>query len=98
MGKPDKAIRVFLDEDDHLHDYDRPFQTFDSCDHANRAITFFTKHNDYGHQKYTINGDGTIGLEYNPDWVLGTDKAGKNVAHVQRTDKKRRLVFENAQQ
>jgi len=38
LGDRSHALRVFLDEDDHIHDADRAFQSFDSHDYMNRPL------------------------------------------------------------
>lgn len=50
VGDSENAISVFFDEADFVRDIKYTFQAFDSWEHEERPIEFFTKHNDYPHQ------------------------------------------------
>ena len=97
FGPVDKAIKVFIDSEDHIHDYNRPMNNFDSYTHTQRPMIFFTKHSGLPQQKYTINNEGSISLDKDPNWVIGHDETKTKVIHVSRLDEKR-LIFENAQE
>lgn len=92
LGDEKDAISIFVDEDFHIHNADKHFQTFDGWDHENRDLEFFAKHTEYGHQKYRPLEDGTIQFEQDKDWVLGTDPGATRVMHVKK-DSPHKLVF-----
>lgn len=52
LGEEKDAISIFVDEDNHIHNADKHFQTFDGYEHKSRDLEFFTKHQEYKHQKY----------------------------------------------
>ena len=52
-------------------------------------------HEEYQHQKFAINQDGTISLQSDPDWVLGTDERSKRVRFVKKGSKNQ-FVFDQA--
>ena len=55
LGDEKDAISVFVDEDNHIHNADKHFQTFDGYENATRDLEFFTKHeniNTRSMQKY----------------------------------------------
>ena len=68
------AISIFA-EGDHIMNAAIPYNTLDGWDHKKRpeGCVFFTKHSDYPHQRFTVNEDGTIGLNIDPKYVLGTN-------------------------
>lgn len=47
VGDQKDAISIFVDEDNHIHNADKHFQTFDGYQHGNRDLEFFTKHVEY---------------------------------------------------
>lgn len=46
-----QAVKIFVDDQDHIHNADKPQQTFDGYEHTTRPLEFFTKHKEYEHQK-----------------------------------------------
>lgn len=95
FGDSEKAVKIFVDDQDHIHNAEKPQQTFDGYEHEERPIEFFTKHLEYAHQKYVINVDGTIGLKMDQEYVLGTDDSQKKVMHVKK-DSPNKFVFAKA--
>ena len=73
LGEEKDAISIFVDEDNHIHNADKHFQTFDGYEHHSRDMLFFTKHDEYEHQKYKPQEDGTILFLDDEEFVLGTD-------------------------
>ena len=92
LGDEKDAISVFLDEDYHIHNANKHFQTFDGYDHGSRDLEFFTKHFEYEHQKYMAQEDGTILFLKDEEYVLGTDAAATRVVHVKK-DREPKFVF-----
>ena len=58
---------------------------------------FFTKNSEYAHHKFTVNSDGTISLDSDPLYVLGTNDAQDIIKFVPQDDENR-FIFENAQE
>lgn len=52
-----------------------------------REAIFFPCHLEYHHDKFTINPDGTIHVNQDPSWVLGTDDSVTKVKYVKKGDK-----------
>jgi len=92
VGDEKDAMWVFKDADNHIHNYEVPFQTFDGHDHHQRDLEFFTKHVDYGHMKYKAQVDGTILFLHDDDFVLGTDEKAERVMHVNKNSE-HKFVF-----
>ena len=90
LGDEKDAVSIFVDEDNHIHNADKHFQTFDGYQHKDpRDLEFFTKHAEYGHQKYKPQEDGTILFLHDQEYVLGTDHTATRVIHVKKgSDKK----------
>ena len=95
MGPAALAISVFIDKEGFIHSKDRPSQAFDSYDHYNREVEFFPLHLDYGHQRHSINMDGTISLDCDPTFVLGTDDDQKRVRWIKRGSR-HQFIFDQA--
>ena len=81
-----------MDEDNHMHNAAKHFQTFDGYEHHSRDLEFFTKHSEYGHQKYKPQEDGTILFLHDREYVLGTDATASRVMHVKK-DSEHKFVF-----
>jgi hypothetical protein len=92
LGDEKDAISIFVDEDNHIHNADKHNQTFDGYEHDHRDLEFFTKHVEYGHQKYKPQADGTILFLADEDYVLGTDAKATRVMHVKK-DSAHKFVF-----
>merc|ERR1719329_11341 len=92
LGDEKDAISVFVDEDNHIHNANKHFQTFDGYDHESRDLEFFTKHVEYKHMKYKPQEDGTILFLKDEAYVLGTDEGATRVMHVKK-DSKHKFVF-----
>ena len=92
LGDEKDAISVFLDEDCHIHNANKHYQTFDGYAHDSRDLEFLTKHVEYGHQKYMPQENGTILFLHDPEYVLGTDATTTRVMHVKK-DSELKFVF-----
>ena len=92
LGDEKDAISIFVDEDNHIHNADKHYQTFDGYEHTHRDLEFFTKHVDYGHHKYKPQEDGTILFLHDQEYVLGTDAGSTRVMHVKK-DSAHKFVF-----
>ena len=92
VGDEKDAISIFVDDDNHIHNADKQYQTFDGYQHHNRDLEFFTKHVEYAHQKYQPQQDGTILFLHDKNYVLGTDAGASRVMHV-RKDSAHKFVF-----
>ena len=62
-----------------------------------RDPTFALKNTGDKLQKFTVNSDGTISSDKNPEYALGTDEDQDRILWVHRSDKNV-FIFENAQE
>ena len=94
----EKVMTIFV-EGDYILNTNTFYNTLDGWDHKKRpeGCVFFTKHSEYPHQKFTVNSDGTISHDCDPQYVLGTNDAQDIVKWVLQDDKNK-FIFENAQE
>jgi len=97
IGDANKAMRVFVDENNHIHWTEYPSLVLDGYRHEKGIPKLFTSHEEYEQQKFIFNTDDTIGFVTEPDCVLGVGSnfLSKYVKWVKRGDPNQ-LVFENA--
>ena len=90
------AMTVFVDGD-FIHNANKFYSVLDAWDHKNRkeGTVFFTKEKDDSGQIFTINSNGTISLDKDPQYVLGTNDK-QNIVKWVLDDDKNRFIFENA--
>lgn len=74
FGSEAQGVTLEL-QDGFVHIASSLYQTFDAYTHDKRSIEFFTKHADYGHQRFVINRDGKLGLNSDPSMVVGCNSA-----------------------
>ena len=86
-------LSIFFDGDD-IHDGDNPYSVMDAWCYETRAVIFFTKESTREHIKFTANTDGTISLNMNPEYVLGTNSGENEIWFVKR-DSPYKFIFEN---
>ena len=89
-------MTIFV-EGDNILNADIFYNTLDGWEHKTRrdGTLFFTKHSEYPHQKFTVNSNGTISIDKDPIYVLGTNDTQNIVKWVHFSDKNK-FVFENA--
>ena len=56
-----------------------------------------TTRKNHSHQNFTINSDGTISLDLDPDYVLAA-LYDNQIGWTQKTDEVNKLIFEGAQE
>ena len=95
LGNAEDAESIFIDDLGFIHNKSRPTQAFDGYEHETRDLEFFPLHLDYGHQKFSINQDGTISFNPHPEWVLGTDENAKRAKFVKRGNE-HQFIFDEA--
>ena len=66
----------------------------DAWCYETRPVIFFTKESTREHIKFTANSDGTISLNMNPEYVLGTCSSEDEIWFVKR-DSPYKFIFEN---
>ena len=89
----DKAVAIFFDGDD-IHDLSNFYSVMDAWCYETRPVIFFTKESTREHIKFTANSDGTISLNMNPEYVLGTCASEDEIWFVKR-DSPYKFYFEN---
>ena len=82
IGDADKAIRVFVDENNHIHWTEYPSLVLDGWEHEKGTPHLFTSHLESEHQKFIFNTDDTIGFVSQPDCVLGVRTNRLNKKYV----------------
>jgi len=95
LGDAKDAESIFIDSHGFIHSKSRPSQAFDGYEHETRDLEFFSLHMDYDHQQFSINQDGTISFNNDPNWVLGTDENVKKVKFVKKGNE-HQFIFEEA--
>ena len=94
-----KALTVFV-EGDFIHNSNNETMVLGASLDQNYKLSgaYFTNKNSTNEsQKFTVNSDGTISSDEDPQFVLGTDECQVRVLWVHRSHKYI-LLFENAQE
>ena len=67
------------------------------CNDYKTETIFFTYHSHIKYCDFTVNSDGTISLDIDPQYVLGTDSGLTGVKWVKKSDENK-FIFSNAQE
>ena len=92
----DKRALIIRVEKDYIHDVTNYNIVLDGT-YQRRDPTFALKNTGDKLQKFTVNSDGTISSDKNPEYALGTDEDQDRILWVHRSDKNV-FIFENAQE
>ena len=91
---PDKALKVFIDDQGFIRDSKYTFQAFDAWEHTRRPMILFPKHCDYPHQQFDLTAEGSIRLR-DTAYYLGLNQARDKVIFVKKDDKNK-CIFKYA--